>query len=159
MTGLHKTLAAAGAIASLLVVSEASAQLADKKILTLEGAKMVAAAADAEARKNNWNVAIAIVDDAGNLLYYQRADDTQAASNAIAIEKARSAAMFRRSTKVMEDVVAGGRHVFMTFPGVVPVQGGLPLVAAGKVVGAIGVSGVASRDDEIIAKAGADQLK
>ena len=159
MTGLYGALAMAGAVISLFVASEASAQLADKKVLTLEGAKMIAAAADAEARKNNWNVVIAIVDDAGNLIYYQRADDTQYASNDIAIEKARSAAKFRRSTKVMEDVVAGGRHVFMTFPGVVPVQGGLPLMAGGKVVGAIGVSGVASHQDEIVAQAGVGVLK
>jgi uncharacterized protein GlcG (DUF336 family) len=159
MTGLYGALAMAGAVISLFIASEASAQLADKKVLTLEGAKTIAAAADAEARKNNWNVVIAIVDDAGNLIYYQRADDTQYASNDIAIEKARSAAKFRRSTKVMEDVVAGGRHVFMTFPGVVPVQGGLPLMAGGKVVGAIGVSGVASHQDEIVAQAGVDVLK
>jgi len=159
MTGLYGALAMAGAVISLFVASEASAQLADKKVLTLEGAKMIAAAADAEARKNNWNVVIAIVDDAGNLIYYQRADDTQYASNDIAIEKARSAAKFRRSTKVMEDVVAGGRHVLMTFPGVVPVQGGLPLMAGGKVVGAIGVSGVASHQDEIVAQAGVGVLK
>lgn len=148
-----------GVAAACLWAAAASAQVADKRVLTLEGAKMIAAAADAEARKNNWNVVIAVVDDAGNLLYYQRADDTQFASNEIAIEKARSAAKFRRSTKVMEDVVAGGRHVFMTFPGVVPVQGGLPLVSAGKVVGAIGVSGVTSQQDEQIAKAGVDVLK
>jgi glc operon protein GlcG len=158
MTGLSRSLALAGVAVSLLFASQASAQVADKKVLTLDGAKMIAAA-EAEAKKNNWTVVIAIVDDAGNLLYYQRADDTQFASNEIAIEKARSAAKFRRSTKVMEDVVAGGRHVFMTFPGVVPVQGGLPLVSGGKVVGAIGVSGVASRDDEIVAKAGVDALK
>jgi glc operon protein GlcG len=159
MTGLLRALAVAGAVTALFISSDATAQTADKKILTLEGAKMIAAAADAEARKNNWNVVIAIVDDAGHLLYYQRADDTQFASNDIAIEKARSAAKFRRSTKVMEDVVAGGRHVFMTFPGVVPVQGGLPLISAGKVVGAIGVSGVTSQQDEQIANAGVDMLK
>lgn len=159
MSVLPKALAFAGVAISLCIAADASAQLADKKILTLEGAKMIAAAADAEARKNNWNVVIAIVDDAGNLLYYQRADDTQYASNEIAIEKARSAAKFRRSTKLMEDVVAGGRHVFMTFPGVVPVQGGLPLVSGGKVVGAIGVSGVTSQQDEVVAQAGVNVLK
>jgi uncharacterized protein GlcG (DUF336 family) len=159
MTGLFRPLALLGGAVVLFAASEASAQLADKRVLTLDGAKLIAAAAEAEAKKNNWTVVIAIVDDAGHLLYYQRADDTQFASNDIAIEKARSAAKFRRSTKVMEDVVAGGRHVFMTFPGVVPVQGGLPLVANGKVVGAIGVSGVTSQQDEVVAQAGVNVLK
>jgi glc operon protein GlcG len=158
MSKLPTALAISSAAFPFFVSHEALAQLADRKILTLEGAKQIAAAADAEAKKNSWNVVIAIVDDYGNLIYFQRADDTQAASNDVAIGKARTAAMFRRPTKAMEEVVAGGRHVIMTFPGAVPVQGGLPLVSAGKIVGAIGVSGVTSAQDEQIAKAGVDIL-
>jgi glc operon protein GlcG len=159
MTGLSRALAIAGATFILLGAADASAQLADKKALTLEGAKKISAAAEAEAKKNNWTVAIAIVDDAGHLLHYVRIDETQPGSNDFAIEKARTAAKFKRSTKAMEDVVAGGRHVVMTFPGATPVQGGLPLMWEGKVVGAIGVSGVTSQQDEQVAKAGVDVLK
>jgi uncharacterized protein GlcG (DUF336 family) len=149
---------ALGIAAACLWAAAASAQVADKRVLTLEGAKMITAAAEAEAKKNNWNVVIAVVDDSGNLIHYVRMDDTQAGSNEFAIGKARTSALFRRPTKVMEDGVAGGRHVIMTFPGAYPVQGGLPLVSAGKMVGAIGVSGVTSQQDEQIAKAGADIL-
>lgn len=137
----------------------AEAQTADRKVLTLEGARQVMAAAEAEARRQGWGVVIAIVDEAGSLVHFARMDDVQSASVEVAIGKARTAAQFRRPTKAMEDAVAGGRAVMMTFPGAVPVQGGLPLVAGGTVVGAIGVSGVQSHQDEIVAKAGVDALK
>lgn len=143
----------------MLAAATAAAQTTERRVLTLEGAKRIAAAAEAEARKNQWNVAIAVVDEAGLLVHYLKIDDTQTASPEIAIGKARTAAMFRRPTKAMEDTVAGGRAVVMTFPGAVPVQGGLPLVSGGRVIGGIGVSGVQSHQDEIVAKAGADVLK
>ncbi len=136
----------------------ASAQLADKKVLTLEGAKKVAAAADAEARKNNWNVVIVVVDDGGNLLYLQRNDGTQTGSIDIAIQKARTSQAFKRSTKVFEDAIAGGRTALLALPGALPLEGGLPLMSGGQLVGAIGVSGVKSTEDGQIAKAGADTL-
>ncbi|MEO8157694.1 MAG: heme-binding protein [Betaproteobacteria bacterium] len=136
----------------------ASAQLADKKVLTLEGAKKVAAAAEAEARKNNWNVVIAVVDDGGHLVYLQRLDGTQTGSIEVAIQKARTAQAFKRPTKVFEDAIAGGRNALIALHGALPLEGGLPIMVGGQLVGAIGVSGVKSTEDGQIAKAGADSL-
>ena len=136
----------------------ASAQLADKKVLTLDGAKKVAAAAETEARKNNWNVVIAIVDDGGHLVYLQRIDGTQTGSIDVAIQKARTSQAFKRPTKVFEDAIAGGRNALIALHGALPLEGGLPIVVGGQVVGAIGVSGVTSVQDGQIAKAGADSL-
>ena len=127
--------------------------------INLAAAKKVAAAALVEAQKNNWNVAIAIVDNHGALVYYERMDDTQSASPVIAIEKARSAAMFRRPTRVMEDTVNKGRTSFLGIPQATPITGGLPIVVAGKIIGAVGVSGVTSDQDEQVAKAGLDGMK
>ncbi len=129
--------------------------------ITLEQAKKVAAAAEAEARKNKWNVYIVIVDSSTNLVLMQRMDDTQLGSLNVAQKKAYTAAAFRRSTKVFEDgIVAGG--IGMRILGndqAMPIEGGLPILVNGKVVGAIGVSGVTSQQDGIIAKAGAEALK
>jgi glc operon protein GlcG len=133
--------------------------LADKKALTSAAAKRIAAAAQQEAAKNNWNMFIAILDDGGNLMYLERMDDAQLGSLEVSIAKARSALYFKRPTKAMEDVVAGGRLVVMTLPNSVPVEGGLPLMAHGKIVGAIGISGAASPQDGIVAKAAADELE
>ena len=141
-----------------LLCAPAFAQLADKKVLTLEGAKKVAAAAETEARKNNWNVVIAVVDDGGHLVYLQRIDGTQTGSIDVAIQKARTAQAFKRSTKVFEDAIAGGRNAILALTGALPLEGGLPIVVGGQVVGAIGVSGVKSTEDGQIAKAGADSL-
>jgi uncharacterized protein GlcG (DUF336 family) len=136
----------------------ASAQLADKKVLTLEGAKKVAAAAEAEARKNNWNVVIAVVDDGGNLLYLQRIDGTQTGSIDVAIQKARTAQAFKRPTRVFEDAIAGGRVALVALHGALPLEGGVPIMVGGQLVGAIGVSGVKSTEDGQIAKAGAEAI-
>ena len=141
-----------------LLSLHASAQLADKKVLTLEGAKKVAAAAEAEARKNNWNVVIAVVDDGGHLIYLQRIDGTQTGSIDVAIQKARTAQAFKRPTKVFEDAIAGGRNALIALHGALPLEGGLPIMVGGQLVGAIGVSGVKSTEDGQIAKAGADSL-
>lgn len=130
----------------------------NKPALTLEDAKRVAAAAEAEAVKNGWNVVIAIHDDGGNLLYLQRMDGTQVGSVVVAQEKGRTAVLFKRPSKAIEDVVAGGRTVMLAMPGATPIEGGLPLVYEGEVVGAIGVSGVQSFQDGIIAKAGVEAL-
>jgi uncharacterized protein GlcG (DUF336 family) len=132
--------------------------LADKKVLTLAAAKRIAAAAEHEAAKNGWDMFIAIVDDGGNLMYLERMDNAQLGSLEVSIQKARSALLFKRPTKAMEDVVAGGRIVVMKLANAVPVEGGVPLVADGKVVGAIGISGATSSQDGIVAKAGADEL-
>ena len=129
--------------------------------ITLEQARKVAAAADAEARKNSWPVAITIVDTSGQLVLFQRHDNTQTASVNVAQDKAVSAAMYRRPTKVMQDAVAGGGAGvrFLNLRGASVVEGGLPLYVDGKIVGAIGVSGVTSDQDGQIAKAGADSYK
>lgn len=133
--------------------------LADKKALTLAIAKQVAAAAEQEAIQNNWNLSIAIVDDGANLMYLERMDDCQLASIDVSIEKARCALLFKRPTKALEDTVSGGRLVVMKLANAVPVEGGLPLMAYGKIVGAIGISGASSAQDGIVAKAGADELE
>jgi len=129
--------------------------------VTLEQAKKALAAADAEARKNGWPVAIAVVDTAGMLVLYQRHDNTQTASVQIAQDKAVSAAMFRRPSKAFQDVLAKGGDGLrvLGLHGATPVEGGIPLTIEGKIIGAIGVSGVNSDQDSMVAKAGADTLK
>jgi glc operon protein GlcG len=128
--------------------------------ITLEQAKKTAAAAEAEARKNNWAVVIAILDSGGHLVFLQRLDNTQFASVEIAQQKAFSAVAFRRPTKVFQDNLAGGGEGFriLRLEGATPVEGGLPIIVDGKIIGAIGVSGVTSQQDNQIAKAGADAL-
>jgi glc operon protein GlcG len=125
-----------------------------KKGLTLADAKAIAAAAEAEAQKNGWTVSIAIVDDGGNLLYLQRLDDAPVGSVAVSQEKAHTAFLFKRPTKAIEDTIAGGRLAMLALSGATPIQGGLPLLYEGRVIGAIGVSGVQSSQDEQIAQAG-----
>jgi uncharacterized protein GlcG (DUF336 family) len=129
-------------------------QLASKKSLTLAAAKQIAAAAEAEAIKNKWTVVIAIVDDGANLVYLQRIDGTQIGSIEVAQEKARSAVKFKRPTKTFEENLVGGRQAILKLPGAMPVEGGLPLMIDGVVLGAIGVSGVTSQQDGVIAAAG-----
>jgi uncharacterized protein GlcG (DUF336 family) len=143
---------------ALILAASASGQLATKRSLTLEAAKQVAAAAEAEARKNNWNVVIAVLDDGANLVYLQRMDETQIGSVDVAIEKGRTAVKFKRPSKALEDAVAGGRQALLRLPGATPVEGGVPLLFDGKLVGAIGVSGVQSNQDGQIARAGAEAL-
>jgi uncharacterized protein GlcG (DUF336 family) len=126
--------------------------------LDLDDAKRVAEAAHAEARKNGWAVVIAIVDDGGHLMYLERMDGCQKASSRIAERKGRTAILFRRPTKAIEDVVLEGRTVMMGLPGAVPLEGGVPLVKDGQFLGAIGISGVQSFQDGIIARAGAAAL-
>lgn len=127
--------------------------------ITLDNAKAIAAGAIAEAKKNSWNVAVAIVDNHGMLIYYEMLDDTQTSSATIALEKARTAATFRRPSKVFEDVIGKGRVAVLGLPGVTPVQGGLPIVVGGKIIGGVGVSGVNSDQDEQVAQAGLNAIK
>ncbi|HKF69783.1 MAG TPA: heme-binding protein [Vicinamibacterales bacterium] len=147
------TLAAAPAFAQLPNPYGAS--------ITLDQAKKIATLSVAEAAKNNWKMAIAIVDVAGDLVYFEKMDGTQVASVSIAQDKARSAVRFKRPTKAMQDVLAqGGAGVrFLALQGAVPVEGGLPIVMDGKIVGAIGASGGTSDQDGLTAKAGADSAK
>ena len=158
MITLCKFLLSLVLLASLIGGATASAQLADKKALTLAAVKKIAAAAEAEAAKNNWRVVIAIVDDGGHLIYLQRIDETQTGSIDVAIQKARGAVAYKRPTKAFEEAVAGGRNVVLTLPHSMPIEGGLPLVIDGKVIGGIGVSGVTAQQDGMIAKAGVDAL-
>ncbi len=129
--------------------------------INLEQAKKVIAAGQAEARKNNWPVAVAVVDNHGFLVAYEKMDNTQTASVMVAIDKASSAAMYRRPTKVFQDLVAGagaGTRV-LNLRGASALEGGLPIVIDGKIVGAVGVSGVNSDQDGVVAKAGTEALK
>ena len=129
--------------------------------INLETAKKVTEPAIAEAAKNKWTMAVAIVDIGGALVYFEKMDGTQTGSVRVAIGKARSAVLFKRPTKVFEDgVAAGGAGLrLLRLEGAVPIEGGLPLVMDGKIVGAIGVSGGTAQQDGVAAKAGVDMLK
>jgi uncharacterized protein GlcG (DUF336 family) len=128
--------------------------------IDLETAKKAAAPAIAEARKNNWRIAVAIVDTGGQLVYFEKLDGTQTGSVDIAIGKARTSALFKRPTKAFQDAVAGGGEGLriLGVQEVMPLEGGLPLLLNNRVVGAIGVSGVTSQQDAQCAQAGADAL-
>ena len=132
--------------------------MATKFVLTLADAKRIAAAAEIEAKKNNWNVVIAIVDDGGHLLYLQREHDTQFGSVETAIMKANAAVAFQRPTKMSEDAVLSGRLIHLALPSVIPAEGGVPIVVDGSVIGGIGVSGVRSFQDGQIAAVGVAAL-
>jgi glc operon protein GlcG len=129
-------------------------ELATKKALTLEAAKLIAAAAQAEAKKNSWNMVICVVDDGGHLIYLERMDGTQLASVQVAQDKARTAVLFKRPSKALEEAVAGGRTVVMKLAGATPVEGGIPIVVENQFIGAIGVSGASSAQDGQVAAAG-----
>jgi uncharacterized protein GlcG (DUF336 family) len=125
-----------------------------KPVLTLADAKRIAAAAEAEALHNDWHVVIAVVDDGGHLLYLQRSHNTQFGSVETATMKAHAAVAFQRPTKASEDAVLSGRLIHLALPGVIPAEGGVPLLRDGVVIGGLGVSGVRSSQDGQIAAAG-----
>jgi uncharacterized protein GlcG (DUF336 family) len=129
--------------------------------ITLEEARRPAAAALAEAARNKWTMAVAIVDPGGNLVYYEKMDNTQLASASIAIDKARAAAIYKRPTKAMQDALAAGGTGLrvLRLRDAMPVEGGNPLVVDGKIIGAIGVSGDSSEHDNQCSMAGAATLK
>jgi uncharacterized protein GlcG (DUF336 family) len=145
-------------LSTILVLAVAAltslAELPTKRVLSLAVAKKIAEAAEAEAIKRGSTVVIAVVDDGGHLLVLERLDDTQVASVEVGIGKARTAAIFRRPSKVFEDQVRDGRVAALALPGATPLQGGVPIVYEGKVIGAIGVSGNTPQEDEDIARAG-----
>jgi glc operon protein GlcG len=128
--------------------------------ITLDNAKKAAAPALAEARKNNWTMAVAIVDTGGNLVYFEKMDETQTGSVTVSIDKARSAALFKRPTKAFQETLASGGDGLrvLGLAKAVPVEGGIPLVMGGKIVGAIGLSGGTSAQDGQCAQAGANAL-
>lgn len=129
--------------------------------IVADQARAVAAAAIAEARKNQWTMAIAIVDTAGDLVYFERMPDTQVGSVDVSIAKARSAARFKRPTKAFQEALAAGGEGLrlLSLQGAVPVEGGLPLMSGGRIIGAIGASGGTSQQDGVAAAAGAAALK
>jgi uncharacterized protein GlcG (DUF336 family) len=146
------------ALASFAAIAAAQDRPPYGAPIGIEQAKKIAGGALAEAQKNKWRVAIAIVDNHGFLVYYEKMDDTQTGSVQVALDKAKTAAMFRRPTKALEDAIAKGRTVLLTLAPS-PVEGGIPIMAAGRVIGGIGVSGVNSDQDAQIAQAGLNALK
>ncbi len=146
MNSTLRTLLVAAAV--FAAATPAAAQTATRKILTLEGARAVAAAAEAEAKRLGAGGAIAVVDEGGQLLLLERLDDTFPAAAAVAAEKARTAAQFRRPTQVFEDAIKGGRLSLLGVSVMTPLQGGVPIVFEGQMVGAIGVSGAASAQQD-----------
>ena len=167
-----KTLLAASAFAGLVAIPAQAQQPAAPAAppappalygapITLDAAKKVVAAAEAEAQKNNWNVMIVVLDSGGHVVMSQRLDGTQYASIRIAHGKARTALEFKRPTKALDDTIAGGGAGLrlLSVGGVTAIEGGLPILVDGKIVGSIGVSGVTSQQDAQIARAGADAVK
>ncbi len=137
----------------------AEAQLVDTKAISLDGAKAILAAAEAEAERNSWPMAIAVVDAGGQLIALHRRDGTQTASIQIAIDKARSAAAFRRPTEALQQMVAGGTVGVMNVEGAMPLGGGIPVLLEGVAIGAIGVSGGSVAQDAQVAQAGLEALR
>ena len=129
--------------------------------IAVEVAKKAAAAALAEAKKNNWFMAIAVVDPSGTLVYYEKMDNTQTGSSNVAINKAKTSAMFKRPTKAFQDALTGGGAGLrvLGLQGVTPVDGGVPIIVNNQIIGAIGVSGAASDQDAVCAQAGANAVK
>jgi glc operon protein GlcG len=146
------------ALLTLVAGSDARAQLLDAKVISLDAARGMMTAAEAEASRNGWPVAIAIVDGAGELILFHKLDGTQSASIDIAIGKARTAARLRRPTKALEDAIGSGRMALAAVDGITPLEGGVPITVEGQVIGAIGVSGVTSQQDAQVAEAGVRAL-
>jgi len=135
------------------------AHLRDVRALTLDAAKAIAAAAERFALSRGWTVAVAVVDASGGLMAFLCLDETQPASQDIAVLKARTAARLHRPTKALEDGIAAGRAALLSLPGIVALEGGVPIRTGGKVVGAIGVSGMTSPEDSQVAAAGLAALE
>ena len=153
------TLFAVFALVSTTFVAQAPAPYGAP--IGVETAKKVASVAVAEARKNNWTMCIAIVDPGGSLVYFEKMDGAQTGSVNVSIDKARSAALFKRPGKAFQDIVAAGGDGLriLQLQGAIPIDGGFPLVMDGKIVGAIGASGGTSDQDGVTGKAGADSVK
>ena len=154
-----KRLAALAMLLLAFAPRASDAQLADRKVVTLAAAKTMLAAAQAEAVKNGWTLSIAVVDSHGELLAFERMDGASLATIAIAQGKALTAARYKRETRSIDSSVTAGRVQMMAFPGVIPVEGGVPILVNNVVIGAIAASGAASGQDAQAAKAGRDALK
>ncbi len=155
---LWRAIGCAG-LAAIFGVTPVWAELPAKPELTLAVAKSVMNAAEADAIRRGTSVVIVVVDDGGHVVVMERLNDTQVASVEVGIGKARTAAIFRRPSKVFEDQIRDGRVAALALPGATPLQGGVPLVVGGRVVGAIGVSGNTPQEDEAIAITGAAALE
>jgi uncharacterized protein GlcG (DUF336 family) len=127
--------------------------------INVDTAKKIAAGVVAESKKNGWRMAVSIVDNHGFPIYFERMDDTQTASIDIAVDKAKAAAMFRRPTKAFEDGIAKGRTALLGLRGATPIEGGVPIMVGGKVVGGIGVSGANADQDAAAAMAGLKMIQ
>ncbi len=147
------------AIASFAIAAQAQTPPPYGAPISLDVAKKAAAGAIAEARKNGWGMAVVVTDPGGVPVYLERLDGTQSASPDVAIKKAQSSAAYRRPTKAFEDGVIGGRNAILGLPGAIPIEGGVPIVIDGKIVGAIGVSGGSAQQDGQAAMAGVNALK
>ena len=158
MINIHKPIVAAIALALAITWTAPAADLTTKQALNLEVGKEIAAAAEAFAKRNSWNVVIAIVDDGGHLIYLQRADGTQIGSIEIAIRKAKTTVNFKRPSKAFADRLSKGGVGLVALPGGLAFEGGVPIIHQGEVIGGIGVSGVTAQQDGLIAQAGADAL-
>ena len=146
------------AVLLVLVSSPASAQLRATSMLTLDGARNIAAAAEAEAKKNSWSVSIAIVDASGGLVLFHKGDGTRPSNVEFALAKARTAARFQRQTRVLDSAVTAGRIQWLAADAL-PIEGGVPIIVSGQVIGAVGVSGATSAQDAQVASAGIAALK
>ncbi len=165
MTEVKMTVRLAKIAAALVVICTmacsigASAQLMDKKTVTLAAAKKIADGALAEAAKNNWNVIVWVLDEGGNPIIMERMDGAQLGSIDVARAKARTSLYFRRPSKAFADSLSSGNSSALVLPGALPVQGGLPIEVDGKVIGAVGVSGGTSPQDEQCGRAGIATLE
>jgi len=159
MRGRAVSVSVVSVVLALFLAGTGWGEPLQKKSVSLEDARKASAAASTEAKKNKWAMAIAVVDDGGHLIYFERIDETQFGSIDIAIGKARTAASLKRPTKALEDALNKGQYAILTFPNILPREGGLPIYADGKVVGAIGVSGGSSTEDAQVATAGVGALK
>lgn len=146
-------------ILTALLSCSAHAQLAEKKVLTLDAAKKITVAAEAEARKNGWTMAIAVVDEAGHLMHFARIDGTQTGSIDVAIAKAKTAAAFKRPTKIFEEAAKTRPALVTLSPTAVMIEGGVPIFVGQQLVGAVGVSGATSQQDGVVAEAGIAALE
>jgi uncharacterized protein GlcG (DUF336 family) len=138
------------------IISISKAQLIDKKTLSLELAKKVAAVAESEAEKDNLGMVISVVDDSGNLIYLARMDGAQLGSIEISVEKAKTSVLFKRPTKEYEDKIVSGNNAILSLKNVLPFEGGIPLIVNNYIIGAIGVSGGNPKQDGSVAKTAAD---
>ena len=146
------------AVLLVLVSSPASAQLRATSMLTLDGARNIVAAAEAEATKNSWSISIAIVDASGGLVLFHKGDGSRPSNVEFALAKARTAARFQRPTKTLDSAVTAGRIQWLAADAL-PIEGGVPIIVSGQVIGAVGVSGATSAQDAQVASAGIAALK